>query len=138
MIHLHTISEAVEIKKITKEVVNQEGKEETVRLNPKFVRSNTTIIVKIKARLPLTMEKFDVIPQLGVFTLRDEGRTIAVGEVTRYVPYKRFVIPAEIHDGLTNAEIEKVLSKYDKDKIGQMSVSGKIADKVSKDEETKQ
>ena len=34
------------------------------------------------------MEKFDVLPQMGRFTLRDEGRTIAVGKITKYKPHK--------------------------------------------------
>ena len=34
------------------------------------------------------MEKFEVLPQMGRFTLRDEGRTIAVGKITKYKPHK--------------------------------------------------
>merc|ERR1712127_312625 len=44
--------------------------------------------VRISTRLPLAMEKFDVLPQLGRFTLRDEGRTIAVGKILKYKPHK--------------------------------------------------
>lgn len=39
-------------------------------------------------RLPLPLEKFENIPQLGRFTLRDEGKTIAVGRVLKYKPHK--------------------------------------------------
>lgn len=34
------------------------------------------------------MEKFETLPQLGRFTLRDEGRTIAVGRILKYKPHK--------------------------------------------------
>jgi hypothetical protein len=44
--------------------------------------------VRISTRLPLAMEKFEVLPQLGRFTLRDEGRTIAVGKILKYKPHK--------------------------------------------------
>ena len=40
------------------------------------------------------MEKFDVIPQMGRFTLRDEGKTIAVGKVLKYKPYSKGVVGA--------------------------------------------
>jgi len=36
----------------------------------------------------MAMEKFENLPQLGRFTLRDEGRTIAVGKITKYKPHK--------------------------------------------------
>lgn len=37
--------------------------------------------------MPVPIEKFETIPQLGRFTLRDEGKTIAVGTVLRYKPF---------------------------------------------------
>ena len=33
----------------------------------------------------MCIERFDDYPQLGRFTLRDEGKTIAIGKVTRLV-----------------------------------------------------
>jgi hypothetical protein len=35
----------------------------------------------------MAVEKFDTIPQMGRFTLRDEGKTICVGRVLKYKPY---------------------------------------------------
>ena len=31
------------------------------------------------------METFDTLPQLGRFSLRDEGKTIAIGKVTKII-----------------------------------------------------
>jgi hypothetical protein len=45
-------------------------------------------LCRIQTRIPIALEKSDVIPQLGRFTIRDEGRTIAVGKVLRYKPAK--------------------------------------------------
>lgn len=45
----------------------------------------------LKNHNPLALEKFDVIPQCGRFTLRDEGKTICVGRVLKYKPYKSIV-----------------------------------------------
>lgn len=37
--------------------------------------------VILKTTNPVCLEKFADVPQLGRFTLRDEGRTIAIGKV---------------------------------------------------------
>ena len=55
---------------------------------PQFAKSFAKIICRIETRIPIALEKYDVIPQLGRFTLRDEGRTIAVGKVLKYKPAK--------------------------------------------------
>ncbi len=39
-------------------------------------------------RVPIPLEKNEVLPQMGRFTLRDEGKTIAVGKVLKYKPVK--------------------------------------------------
>jgi peptide chain release factor subunit 3 len=35
----------------------------------------------------MAIEKFETIPQMGRFTLRDEGKTICIGRVLKYKPY---------------------------------------------------
>jgi peptide chain release factor subunit 3 len=35
----------------------------------------------------MAIEKFETIPQMGRFTLRDEGKTICIGKVLKYKPY---------------------------------------------------
>jgi len=54
---------------------------------PKFIKSHTIARVRLATSGPVPLEKFDTIPQLGRFTLRDEGKTIAEGTVLRYKPY---------------------------------------------------
>jgi hypothetical protein len=89
MLHMHTFADDCSIKDIlvayekdpnTGNVVTKE--------NPKFTRSFSTIRARVATRIPVPLEKFDVVPELGRFTLRDEGKTIAVGKVLRYKPYK--------------------------------------------------
>ena len=60
----------------------------------KYVKSGAICIARISVDKPICLEAFDVVPQLGRFTLRDEGRTIAIGKVTR-VPKKGAATPAE-------------------------------------------
>jgi hypothetical protein len=51
---------------------------------------------RIVPRNPLALEKFEVIQQMGRFTLRDEGKTIAVGKVLKYKPYSKGVVGANV------------------------------------------
>ncbi len=49
----------------------------------KFVKSGTVVIARIEVEKQICAELFDVVPQLGRFTLRDEGRTIAIGKIIK-------------------------------------------------------
>jgi peptide chain release factor subunit 3 len=50
---------------------------------PRFVKSGALCVCVFKAARSICVEKFDVLQQLGRFTLRDEGRTIGIGKVLR-------------------------------------------------------
>lgn len=39
------------------------------------------IIARIETTAPICLERFTDYPQLGRFTLRDEGKTVAIGKV---------------------------------------------------------
>jgi peptide chain release factor subunit 3 len=43
------------------------------------------IVALIETTEPVCVERFTDYPQLGRFTLRDEGKTIAIGKVTKLV-----------------------------------------------------
>lgn len=43
------------------------------------------IVALIETTAPVCVEKFGEYPQLGRFTLRDEGRTIAIGKVGSFL-----------------------------------------------------
>ena len=49
----------------------------------KYAKSNAIIVVRIDVEKPICIEPFDRVPQLGRFTLRDEGKTIAIGKVIK-------------------------------------------------------
>lgn len=51
------------------------------------------IICRIETRIPICLEKHDVIEQMGRFTLRDEGLTIGSGKVLKYKPIKVTTLP---------------------------------------------
>jgi len=87
MMHCHTFADECVIKDIIscEEKNNTSGQMETKQA-PKFVKSFTNCRVRITTRNPIAIEKFETIPQLGRFTLRDEGRTIAAGRILKYKP----------------------------------------------------
>lgn len=62
---------------------------------PKFVRSNVRVRARFASKLAIPMEKFETAPQLGRFTLRDEGKTIASGTILRYKPYRKDAAAAQ-------------------------------------------
>ncbi|KAK3807582.1 MAG: translation elongation factor EF1A/initiation factor IF2gamma [Benniella sp.] len=50
---------------------------------PQFLKKSQQGIVMIETSGPLCVETFTDSPRLGHFTLRDEGKTIAIGKVTK-------------------------------------------------------
>jgi peptide chain release factor subunit 3 len=42
------------------------------------------IIAKVETTAPICLETYKDYPQLGRFTLRDEGKTIAMGKVSPF------------------------------------------------------
>lgn len=95
MMHLHTFAEDIQVKDlIWSEEKNPAG--ELVKTEcPKFVRSNVRVRARLTCHMPVPLEKFEVAPQLGQFTLRDEGKTIATGSILRYKPYNKSAVLAQ-------------------------------------------
>lgn len=79
VIHCHVANEECEILKINEACpMNNMKKKEK---KPKFVRENSVAWVTIKLARPTAVDAFTGCSQLGRFTLRDEGRTIAIGKI---------------------------------------------------------
>lgn len=94
VMHIHTFADEVIIKDIMKsEEINDKG-EKIVKQKPNFTKSHTKIICRVVPKVPLALEKFDTIQQMGRFTLRDEGATIAVGKVLKYKPFQKGIVGA--------------------------------------------
>jgi len=90
MIHLHTYSDQITLKDIvwTIEKDPQTG-EMKKKEGVKFARGNSKNLVRIATYSPIALEKLSDLAALGRFTLRDEGKTIAIGRITRYIPAKK-------------------------------------------------
>jgi peptide chain release factor subunit 3 len=84
MLHCHTIAVPCKISKLLYLVGKKEGKTK----KPNFVKKGQVCEVKIKIAQTACIEVFKQFPQLGRFTLRDEGKTIAIGKVLKLKPFK--------------------------------------------------
>lgn len=94
IMHIHTFNDEVIIKDIIRSEEATDKGEKIVKQKPAFTKSHTKIICRVVPKNPLALEKFDTIQQMGRFTLRDEGKTIAVGKVIKYKPYSKGIVGA--------------------------------------------
>ena len=86
ILHIHTVSDEATIKEILVSYEKNDKGDIIEKQKPQFAKSFNRIICRIQTRIPIPLEKSETMPQLGRFTLRDEGRTIAVGKVLKYKP----------------------------------------------------
>ena len=63
----------------------QDRKTKAIKKHPRFVKSDSIVFARLSLSKPVCMETFDSMPQLGRFTIRDEGKTIAIGKVTKII-----------------------------------------------------
>lgn len=105
MLHIHTVADECTIKEILVSYEKSEKSTEIVeKQKPQFARSFAKIICRIETRIPIALEKWENVAPLGRFTLRDEGRTIAVGKVLKYKPAKDTGLAPAGSSGAKNEE----------------------------------
>ena len=124
MLHMHTFEDEVYVKDILVAYEKDPFSEEIItKENPIFTRSFATIRARVSTRVPLPLEKFDVVPELGSFTLRDDGKTIAFGKVLRYKPYNLDLIKSA--DDLAKLKEKQKISASEetKDKAEKMELN---------------
>jgi len=83
IMHLQAMAEEVTIKALICLVDKKTGEKSKTR--PRFIKQDQIAIVRFVASHPICMETFKDHPQLGRFTLRDEGTTIAIGKILKIV-----------------------------------------------------
>jgi peptide chain release factor subunit 3 len=88
ILHIHTVADDCVIKEIMIAWEKDAKGEVIEKVKPQFTKSFSKIIARIETRTPICLEKHDTIPVMGRFTLRDEGKTIALGKVIKYKPAK--------------------------------------------------
>lgn len=84
VMHVHTVSEEITLQALLHYYDKKTGKKS--RKPPQFARKGMKVVALIETAQPICLERFADYPQLGRFTLRDEGRTIGIGKVTKLSP----------------------------------------------------
>jgi len=88
VVHVHTSAEEVVVKMLLEELDPKTG--QSKKKLPKFVQNKAVCIAHMATSKPIVIEPFDAFPQLGRFTLRDEGKTIAFGKIlASHAPIKK-------------------------------------------------
>merc|ERR1712088_341032 len=82
VLHLQAIIEEVTLKAIICLVDKKTGEKQP---RARFIKQDQHAIVRFQSEDIICMETFKDHPQLGRFTLRDEGKTIAIGMVLKLV-----------------------------------------------------
>jgi len=78
VLHVHASAEECSISRLTATIDKKTGAKS--KKAPMFVKSGAVISCIIELEQPVCIETFDSCPQLGRFTLRDEGKTIGIGK----------------------------------------------------------
>lgn len=81
VMHVHTANEEISIGKLLR-FYDKKTKQPTKK-PPVFVVKGDLVEAIIELNRPICVEEFETLQQLGRFTLRDEGRTIAIGKITK-------------------------------------------------------
>ncbi|KAH7916098.1 P-loop containing nucleoside triphosphate hydrolase protein [Hygrophoropsis aurantiaca] len=99
VMHIHTLSEEVTLPTLLHYFDKTTGRKS--RKPPQFAKRGQKIVALVESALPVCVERFVDYPQLGRFTLRDEGRTIAIGKITKLIDDRI----DEAAEGISNVNI---------------------------------
>eukprot|EP01135_Chromosphaera_perkinsii_P008672 Nk52_evm5s1444 gene=Nk52_evmTU5s1444 len=80
VMHIHTCTEEVVLNKVICLIDKKTGEK---KKGKNFVKQDDYCILRFEMPDIVCMEKFNDFQQLGRFTLRDEGKTIAIGKVVK-------------------------------------------------------
>lgn len=81
VMHVHTLSEEITMTALLHYYDKKTGKKS--RKPPQFAKKGMKIVALIETTAPICVERFVDYPQLGRFTVRDEGRTVGIGKITK-------------------------------------------------------
>ncbi|KAF5393554.1 hypothetical protein D9757_000049 [Collybiopsis confluens] len=83
VMHIHTLSEEITLVALLHYFDKATGHKS--RKPPQYAKKGQKIVALIETTAVVCVERFTDHAQLGRFTLRDEGRTIAIGKITKLI-----------------------------------------------------
>ncbi|KAG7096989.1 translation termination factor GTPase eRF3 [Marasmius oreades] len=101
VMHVHTLAEEVTLPALLHYFDKATGRKS--KKPPQFAKKGQKIVALIEATAPVCVERFADYPQLGRFTLRDEGRTIAIGKITKLIDSHAVI--DEVAEGVSNVTV---------------------------------
>ncbi|KAK9153921.1 hypothetical protein Sjap_001401 [Stephania japonica] len=84
VLHIHSVVEECEIVKLLQQIDPKTKK--PMKKKVLFVKNGAIVVCRVQVNHLICIEKFSEFPQLGRFTLRTEGKTVAVGKVAGLLP----------------------------------------------------
>lgn len=95
VLHVHSATEEVTFASLLHKLEPKTNRKS--KKPPGFAKQGMNIIARLEVTSgagSVCVERFEDYPQLGRFTLRDQGQTIAIGKITKLI-----TDPAQIHPG---------------------------------------
>ncbi|KAK3154047.1 hypothetical protein QOZ80_2BG0185170 [Eleusine coracana subsp. coracana] len=89
VLHIHSVVEECEIVELIEEIDLKKKKgtdPKKPKRKPLFVKNGAVVVCRIQVNNLICVESFSDFPQLGRFTLRTEGKTVAVGKIVAVPP----------------------------------------------------
>jgi len=80
VVHIHAVVEECEIVELMHQIDPKTKK--PMKKKVLFVKNGAVVLCRIQVSNLICVERFSDLPQLGRFTLRTEGKTVAMGKVT--------------------------------------------------------
>eukprot|EP01064_Diplonema_japonicum_P017428 TRINITY_DN2555_c0_g1_i6.p1 TRINITY_DN2555_c0_g1~~TRINITY_DN2555_c0_g1_i6.p1 ORF type:complete len:734 (+),score=236.71 TRINITY_DN2555_c0_g1_i6:52-2253(+) len=81
VMHIHSAAEEVVFHELLATINKKTNK--VIEKYPKFVKGNECVMVRMEVSQSICIEEYKTFDRMGRFMLRDEGKTIAVGVVTK-------------------------------------------------------
>uniref|UniRef100_A0A0W0FCN6 Eukaryotic peptide chain release factor GTP-binding subunit n=1 Tax=Moniliophthora roreri TaxID=221103 RepID=A0A0W0FCN6_MONRR len=101
VMHCHTLAEEVTLPALLHYFDKATGRKS--KKPPQFAKRGQKVVALIEAAAPICVERFTDYPQLGRFTLRDEGRTIAIGKITKLIDHNAAI--EEVAEGVAAVSV---------------------------------
>lgn len=89
ILHIHTAIEEVQVKGFICYMNKKTGKPDKEKPRPRFTKQGEVVIARLTAEVPICVETFKENPAMGRFTLRDEGKTIAIGKILKLISLEK-------------------------------------------------
>ncbi|TIB00727.1 hypothetical protein E3P94_01970 [Wallemia ichthyophaga] len=105
MMHCHTLAEEVHLSELLHYYDKKTGRKS--KKAPQFAKKGQKVVALLESTGSVCVESFNDYPQLGRFTLRDEGKTVAIGKITKLIEKTESGELADVSTGVQQLSVNK-------------------------------